>query len=575
MGFRSYNQGLGVIYMNIKTLVVFGAAFLLSMTHPVSAGVSMKNGNFFIGYTDMIYPGGFEPKIERVYNSKTTFDGIFGYGWGNEYEVYLTVSADGSVVVHEYGGGAENRFSPKAFDEKELNKAVEMIADAARKDGHFGNNDQLKDYKKNLRGNAFFRNDEWEKYRSKGVLKPRELSNNSQLFSNRFSYQYITKLPGFYIRTFDSGKVEKYNDKTGKLAKIQDKNGNFIEFTYGDDGKLEKLADNFTRKMFFKFNNTGKVKSIQGENSKEVVYEYNKLGELISSQDAEGNLYKFEYSKDERHNMTQIAYADKTTMEISYYSPEQHDNVKSIRERDKTLTEYTYKSDPADNGHLSIEANVKDMSNKTLSSSKYEYYLRYKPDGQEWTYKLVSLLDGDRSETTYNECCGLPLLIKRGKEETSFQYDSKGHVTKKITPWETTELKYDTKVSKVSRVEKYSKNSKKKKMEWSEFHYDDKGNLDFAKNSEGKGVKLIYDAHGRILSMVDHNKRVINFKYNENSKPIEITDPSLGTINVQYTNSGEIKKVDSKAGRKIALQVTAGFQNLLDIIRPAGVTLSF
>src|SRR5436305_14800211 len=88
------------------------------------ANVALKNGNFFIGYTDIVYPGGFEPKIERVYNSKTGFKGMFGVGWGNEYEVNLTVSADGSVVVHEYGGGAENRVSPLAFRAYELEKAV-------------------------------------------------------------------------------------------------------------------------------------------------------------------------------------------------------------------------------------------------------------------------------------------------------------------------------------------------------------------------------------------------------------------------------------------------------------------
>ena len=75
---------------------------------------------------------------------------------------------------------------------------------------------------------------------------------------------------------------------------------------------------------------------------------------------------------------------------------------------------------------------------------------------------------------------------------------------------------------------------------------------------------------------MDQNKRRIGFKYNENSKPVEITDPALGTITVSYTNSGEIKKVDSTSyGRTIALQVTSAFQNLLDIIRPAGVSLSF
>ena len=37
-------------------------------------------------------------------------------------------------------------------------------------------------------------------------------------------------------------------------------------------------------------------------------------------------------------------------------------------------------------------------------------------------------------------------------------------------------------------------------MNWSEFQYDEKGNLIFAKNSEGKGVKLFYDGNGRIRS---------------------------------------------------------------------------
>src|SRR5689334_11683133 len=82
-----------------------------------SAHVSLKNGNFFIPFKDIIYPGGFEPKVERVYNSKTSFKGYFGWGWGTEYEVYLTVSPDGGVTVHEYGGGATNRFTPVKFTE--------------------------------------------------------------------------------------------------------------------------------------------------------------------------------------------------------------------------------------------------------------------------------------------------------------------------------------------------------------------------------------------------------------------------------------------------------------------------
>ncbi len=556
-------------------------------------GVSMKNGNFFVGYTDLFYPGGFEPKIERVYNSKTSYRGMFGNGWGNEYEVFLTVSADGSVVVHEYGGGAENRFSPKEFSAKELLSAVDKIAEASKSTGRFGNEDQLKDYKKKLKEDSGYRNSEWEKLIEKGLVKARELPDHTKLYSNRFSYQVVSKEPKFYFRQFDSGKKEEF-DLNGKLKKIKDKNNNWVDFFYSTEGKLVKILDNFNRKMFIEYNSDGKVEKIHGENGKEAFYQYDSKKEtLILSKDTEGNIYKYKY--DALYNMTEIEYNDAekdkksgkvtkeaTKMSMTYYPSSEHDNIKSVKERDGTLTEYFYKIDANDKGHFTVESKLtfadahkdRGVASKPFSTSKYEYFLKHKADGSEWTYKMTSWEGSDKTETVYNECCGLPLLIKRGGDETSFEYDTKGHVTKKITPWEITQLQYHSVHAKVARVEKCPKKSKKK-CSFSSFEYDEKGNLSFAKNSEGKGVKLIYDTDGRIKSMIDDQKRHIDFKYNESSKPVEITDPALGSINVVYNNTGEIKKVESKAGRKIALQVTSAFQNLLEIIRPAGVNLSF
>lgn len=557
-------------------------AVVISLTlYSVSseANVSLKNGNFFVGYTDIVYPGGFEPKIERVYNSKTPFKGMYGWGWGNEYEVYMTVSADGSVVVHEYGGGAENRFIPVAFKSEELNKAVETIASTAQKVGAVGSIEQLNAYKKRLASEAAFRNEEWEKFRAQGKIPARQLTNGTQLHSNRFSYQYITKVAGGYLRNFDNGKVERFNEQ-GKVTRIQDKNNNFIEISYGKDGRIAKLIDNFNRKMFFTFNAQSLLEKIEGENGKKAEFKYNAAAELISSKDVDGNAYTYQYGNarkgdsGRRHNMVQVGYSDKTTMDVEYYGQEKLESVKSVKDRDGTLTSYAYEFDGADKGHTVVSVNVKGAEGKVISTSKYEYFLKRKADGEEWTYKLLTTLDGDRTETTYNECCMMPMLIKHGGEETAFEYDTKGHVTKKTTPTEVTELTYDPKASKVTKVVRYSK-ANKKQVHWSQFQYDAKANLIFAKNSDGKGVKLFYDNNGRIKSLVDQNRRRIDFKYNENSKPVEIRDPSLGAITVSYTNSGEIKKVDSTAGRKIALQVTSAFQNLLDIIRPAGVSLSF
>ena len=538
-----------------------------------SASVSLKNGNFFVGYTDIVYPGGFEPKIERVYNSKTPYKGIFGWGWGNEYEVFLTVSADGSVMLHEYGGGAENRFSPTAFNAQELERAVTMITEVAQKGGGLANANALDTYKKKLRNNATFRNEEWEKYRHEGKLKARELAVNTKLVSNKFSYQYVTRIKDGYFRTFENGRVERFND-AGRLVRIQDRNSNFIDIVYNKTGKPEKITDNFNRKIFITFNSKGLVEKIQGENNKEANYKYNDNDELVWSKDVDANTYTLKYGTDKRHNLVEIDYTDKTSLQIAYYGREKLENVKSVKDRDGTITEYAYEGNQKEPGFLGIGVNVKGSDGKPISSSRYDYFTKVKAGGEEWTYRLVSTIDGEKTETTYNECCGLPLLIKKGNEETAFEYNPRGNVTKKITPTEITQLTYDDKAQKVSRVSRYSKVNRKQ-VAWSQFRYDEKANLTYAENSDKKGVRLVYDTNGRIQSMLDNKNRRITFKYNEASKPVEITDPSLGSISVSYTNSGEIKKVDSTAGRKIAMQVTSAFQNLLDIIRPAGVTLSF
>jgi len=534
---------------------------------PADARVTLKNGNFFRAYTDIGYKMGAEPKIERVYNSKTSYKGIFGPGWGNEYEVRLSVSPDGSVVVHEYGGGAENRFTPAKVSPQEVDEAVKKISELKK----ISNPKANEEYREKLRTDAFYRNEEWQSLVNAGKLQSKAIPVGSQLTSNRFAYQLLTRLKDGYQRSFDTGKVEKFDEK-GRLLSVSDKNKNYIELTYSKEGRIEKLVDNMNRKMFFAFNNRGLLEKVQGEDGAEAVYKYNPMGELIESKDADGNVYKYKYTTDNYHNLVEVAYSDKTTIQVEYYGVDKYMGVKSLKERDGTVNEYDYVIDPKDRGHLTVTSNIKDSEGTIASRQKYEYFFRYKPDGEEWTYKLIQATDGETTETVYNECCGLPLLIKRGGDETSFVYDTKGRVVKKSTPSEVTELSYDAKAGKVSKVVKNSKINKKFST-WSQFEYDERGNLKLAKNSDKKGVRLFYDATGRIKTLVDQDRRQLDFKYDQNSRPVEITDPKLGTIKVTYNASG-IEKVDSASGQKVALQVTTAFQNLLEIIRPAGVNLT-
>ena len=554
-----------------KNIVHTTLIALLALPLAASANVSLKNGNFFVGYTDFVYPGGMEPKIERVYNSKSSHNGLFGFGWGSDYEVFLKVSSDASVVVYENGGGAQNRFAPPAINLAEIDKGVTMILDAKRKIGGL-NGGMLDKEKERLKTDARYRNDEWAKLYEKGLVQSRSLTAGTVLKSNKFNYQTIQKTAEGYVRFFDSGQTQFF-DNAGHLTKWSDKNRNFISLGYDKQGMLAWIQDNFNRRLNFTMNSSGKVEKIVGEKGKTAIYKYSG-SDLVYSKDMDDNTYEFKYSSNGRHNLVEIKYSDATTLQLGYHDLNKCENVKWVKDRDSSTTQYDYTGEC--NGGLdhSTMTASRGADGKDIAKSKYEYFEKARADGERFTWKLTSDVDGEKTETVYHETFGVPTQITKNGMKTTFDYDNKGHVVKKVTPYEVTELAYDAKVNKVTKVLKYAPNAKAQ-QKWSQFQYDEKGNLATAKNSEGKSARLVYDLNGRIKAMVDQDKRKLEFTYNEASRPIEIKDPALGSIKVEYSNTGEVQKVDSTGGRKIAAQVTSAFQNLLDIIKPAGVSLSF
>lgn len=561
--------------MKVKNTIILtamaAAAAFAATAISASANVSLKNGNFFIGYTDLVYNGGMEPKIERVYNSKSSHNGIFGYGWGSDYEVFLKISADGSLIVYENGGGAQNRFTPPNMSTGDVTASVNEIIQAKMKTGLSGQ--ALEVEKKRLTTDARYRNDEWQSLYERKQVKARSLADGTILRSNKFSFQTIKKFKDGYVRNYDNGQVQTF-DNDGHLVKWVDKNNNFITFKYDSRGYLASLQDNFNRTIKFTVNAAGKVEKAAADGGKTAEYKYT-ADELTYSKDTEGNVYQYKYSSNGRHNMVEIKYTDNTTLQLGFFDLNKCENVKWVKDRDNSVTQYDYTGDCNGGLEHSTKTVAKGSDGKLISEAAYTYVEKVKADGERYTYKLGSEVDGDKTETVYSES-NLPIEITKNDKKTKFEYDSMGHVIRKETPYDITTLTYDKRVNKVAKVVKQSKTDKTKSgSNWSEYGYDDKANLITAKNSMGKSVRLVYDHVGRIKGMVDQDKRRLEFSYNEANRPVEIKDPALGSIKVDYASSGEIKKVDSTGGRKIASQVTSAFQNLLDIIRPAGVSLSF
>lgn len=529
------------------------------------AGVNLKNGNFYISYTDIVVPGGGKKlEITRTYNSKSTNVGWFGFGWGNLYETKLTPSPDGCVVVREHGSGGKTRFCPKnAVDPV---AASNKIIEAMRKKSPLTGS-AAKSLLERLKNNADLRH----AYAKNFGIKS-DIAAGTQLFSNQRGIQSIKVTKEGYQRKSNDGKVE-YFDKVGNLTKIKDKNGYYVEFVYKKK-QLYSIKDSQAKQIFLSWNSSGFISSLWSSGEKKAVFKYDGQN-LVYSKDVAGNHYQFAYDKN--HNLTKVVYnpirvkGSKEDAMVMTYEPKTF-FISEIKDRNGESVKYKYdsnKKNPDD--HYWTLVTKKGFDGKPVTN-RYEYEIKTKPDGQRYTYRILTKINGIKTETIYSECCGLPLKIARGKHVTNFEYNDKGLLTKKnSTKGDFVNIEYDKKLNKISKVT----NNKG----WTQFSYDKKGNLKKATNSKKKAVLLIYDRKGKITKMVDKDgkskkSRTLKFKYNALGKPVEILLEKVGKINVAYDNYGEIKRVESKSGHKMALQVTQAFQNLLSIVKPAGVNLN-
>lgn len=581
-------------------------AAVLGFSAPAEAMVAIGNGNYFIGFTDLEHEApvnSFQLKIQRTNNSRSQFDGLFGYGWGSDYEAFLLPSSDGSVVIQESGGGDKTRFSPKEFSKAELEKQVDRLLEAYGKKNK-ATGTALKAKREKWIGDA---NERDEESRNLGIFP--ELPVGTKLYSTqRGDKQTLTVIKGGYVREYGDGKQELFNvkvdvadqgvdpakrrvlkgvlkvsrlvdpvrkaqvfyeyDANGRLTTVTDKKTQTVRVRYGDNGKISEVADSHGNKATYEYCDSAVAYNAAKKCGK---------GDLVRSKDTSGSVYSYQY--DALHNLIRVGYPrdgkpDQEFEEIAYWpmGGDGQGGVKSVKNQNGALSEYSYWQDPKDKeGHYKTEVKTTYQSGKS-STSSYEYYEKKRADGSRYRYKLVAVTDGDKTETIYNECCGQPLQIVNGGGTTKFEYYAgTGLPREKDTPSENIQWQYHPKfhgkITKVTVSDKAAKSAKS-----SEFQYDDKnGQLTKARTSDGKGIVLMYDGQGRIAQMIDQDKRKIVFKYTSSSKPAEIMQDGVGSIQVSYDKGGNIKDVKSKGGRQIAISVAAAFQNLLEIIKPAGI----
>lgn len=525
-----------------KTAIRSAALTLVLGALGAHAGVNVNNGNYYVANTDFFLPtSGLNIEVTRTYNSRSSYlQGFFGVGWSSELEGYLKINAK-NVDYFEGGGGNIVTFVPAGADK-------------------------------------------W--------------------INSLYGLQTLAKTKAGWTLESASGKILSF-DAQGKLSRLADKNGNSIDVVY-KAGLIDQLRDNFNNQVKFtwkEFNKKPRVVRIERDALKSS-YSYSPIGNLIKAVGVDGVPYTYDY--DDEHNMTKVSYANGEYKEMAYNKS--RDWITKFRDRDGMTTTYDYFSDSLDpeSKFGTIVTRFQEGS-KDREISKFWYEFRKRADGSKFNYRAVTSVRDVVTETIFTECCGTPLVVsqwpdaekpgtsargldwtiaKGTKTSTSFDYYADGLLKKKTAPNGTvTALVYDAKHRKVSSVQKGARKIS--------YAYDAKGNLATAfDHSENRNLKLGYDPQGRITTVTETvpsgkqtASRTVLFRYDGGGRPVEIKERSPngaeGVIRMKYNARGEVEGVFNAQGRVLASdadmetarKVAMTFQNLLEIVQPAGVTL--
>ena len=228
-----------------------GAALFLSHTKTAYAGINIKDASFSTNFVDL-ESGQF--KISRTYDSRSTFNGLFGFGWCSNLDRRLLKNTETPDVAIETCG---RRTVFKAIGERPTQR--------------------------------------W--------------SSGTQ------GYVEIDK-GDFVHRTQDGRLIARYAGPDGGLSALSDPRGLDVPIQRGQPRRLLRSAASGEglRVRLEVDPLANKILAIETSEAR-ATYRY-RADDLIEATNAWNNTYSFRY--DSLHNLTEAQYPDKTSEEMSY-----------------------------------------------------------------------------------------------------------------------------------------------------------------------------------------------------------------------------------------------------------------
>ena len=503
-------------------------------------------------------------KIERTYNSRSLYNGLFGFGWCSNLETQLTELPDNSIKVVECGGGREFLYHPKG-KLPDVQLYVSQILQKIKERKIKMSPRSLKKLKKDLLQSPNLRSHFLEALDIKGQAKA-----GLKYYAQGRGTEYIFMTSKGFVRKLPNGLRDVFNKK-GRLIESSNQEGK-IEITW----KANKIQvmDQRGRRLTFHLDKSGS-KINKAFFGKKLVVSFTHKGENLTKikNHQSGEVYRHEY--DNLHNLTKNVYPNKTTEVLTYN--EKKDWVIGFKDRKNCQETYSYAMNKENSNHY-FSTVEKKCGRRIVHSSKYEFWHKNKPGGGKYLYRASSRVKGRlKTDVIYHPVFGTPVSFFKDGIRTKRDYYANGFLKEKDNKYQNVKYsKYNQKCRKPEMIRIGYRNpfakSKRKfvRQEQVSFQFDKKCQLLQAKKSNDEWIRVRHDSKGRLVYMEDQSRKKVTLKWHKTlDKPEVITRAGVGSIRLVYNDQGAIQDIKGlQAGPSIITQVASVFNSFLKTLSP-------
>ena len=594
-----------------------------------TASTNLLTGNYVYDETDIEMLGnGNNLTFTRTYNSLSADeDSILGKGYRTNLDtkVEKKESSEGEQVqIGKVDTGRLNVREDAGTDKKKIGelsrgKTIKVL-DTKEVNGQLWYKINYKDKEGYVASWYIDGNGGYEVTFATGTKIFFTENNDGSIRANNSTDAIFKKISGGYKLTNTDHSAIEY-DRNGRLSSMYDKYGNEIEISY-KDGKIHKLEDIAGRYLEFTYGSNGLLSSVKDSEGRTVSYTYNAKKQLTKVKDLLGHTTEYEYHKE-------------TDILSKVIDPEGHQIVRNdydalgriVRQYDgDNIIQYYIYDDEIDTKSEGVSArymiNGNGKESKTTFNQdlkpvierdalggqtkyKYEYY---NSDEEKWI-DITTKRDGDKTWETYesyrrnhkvatretvtdpnnnktitqNDKNGNPVKVTDANgntatmkyddynnliEEkdkagniTSYEYDDDGVFLLSKTDAKGNTTKYDYyKKSALSgiKLKGLLKEETDQRNNVTTYYYKDKyNNCTKIEAPLSNTTDMTYDAIGRKLTETDALGNKTTYMYDDLGRTVKITDALGKSINYTYDKVGNKTSETDKNGAKTSYEYDA------------------